>query len=639
MKYPALPGLCLAVCLYSLNYNSTAISAESAADEYEFIGMPPLVITASHIAQAKENTIASVTVIAKEDIELTGAKSVSDILQTVPGINIRKSGGKGQQQSLSLRGASSKQTLVLINGQRISSATSGDAAFNLIPVDHIERIEIVRGSRAAVHGSDAIGGVINIITHKTAETSQSSAGISLGGENSAAYRFRQSGPLGKNNLYGLSLSYFSTGGFDVTSEDSFSHAPDDDNHRNASASFNFQHTFSSAVRSTLSALIAEGNSAFDNAFGGDESDFENYNIALDTRYRRRHLESSFSIAESRDQSTTYGQGISASKGDIFSTLRQSVHWDNVIHTGLPNSTTSTTSLNTAFGLAWYKDDISDSNTRYNVQSRTNGSGYWEIKFDNQAQHAEFGYRVEDNEQFGDFDSFNLGLQYDFCQCFKVSGSYSTGFRAPTFNDLYFPSLFGTPISNPNLRPEKSRSQEINFKGAINTTNWFISLYNTEIERAIVFDLASFLPKNLGEVRTRGQELGIEFNWLGTSQKLSTEWIKAENRDKNDPNQGHVLPLTPDKSLKWNISKQWQNLSVNASLYYQGERYTNAGNTEQLRSFSTTDINILYFVNKQLKLGVRIENVFDKEYIATAAFGDFYKAQSRITYFDLDYFFD
>ena len=636
MKHPAFPGLCLAVSLYTLTFNINAASSVLAAEDIEFIGMPPLIITASHIAQTKENTIASVTVISKQDIELSGAKSIADILQTVPGVTIRKSGGKGQLQSLSLRGASSKQTLILLNGQRISSATSGDTAFNLISIDHIERIEVIRGNRASIHGSDAIGGVINIITHQATEKTQSSAGASLGEEHSAAYRFRQSGSLGQTNLYGLSLSHFTTDGFDVSTKDSFSHDPDDDGYRNSSASFNFKHTFNNTLSSKLSGLISAGNTAFDNAFGGDESDFENYNISFATRYHRNNVQSTLAIGESRDQLTTFGNGISTSKGDIFSTIRRSVNWDNVIHTDFSEPNLS---FNVAFGAGWYKDDVSNSSTVYNEQTRTNGSGYAEIKLDSLYQHFELGYRAEDNEQFGDFDSFNIGIQHDFCACLKTGMAYSTGFRAPTFNDLYFPQIFGMNVSNPALSPEKSQTFEINFKGLTDGIDWFISLYATKIEQAIVFDLVSFLPKNLGEVATSGQEAGIEFNLMKTRQRLSLEWTETENLDKNDPNEGKALPLTPEKALKWNISKQWQKLSLNGSLNYQGKRYTDAANTEQLRSFSTLDINALYRVHNQLKLGLRIENVFDKEYIASAAFGDFFNAQRRIAYLDLDYYFN
>ena len=99
--------------------------------------MPPLIITASHIAQEEESVISSVSVITREEIESSGAISVSDLLKNVAGVQITQSGGKGQLQSLSIRGTRSNQTLILIDGQRTGSATTGVTAFNFISIDHI----------------------------------------------------------------------------------------------------------------------------------------------------------------------------------------------------------------------------------------------------------------------------------------------------------------------------------------------------------------------------------------------------------------------------------------------------------------------------------------------------------------------
>lgn len=622
MKHPAFPGLCLAVSLCALTFNINAANSDLAADEFEFIGMPPLIITASHIAQAEENTIASVTVISKEDIELIGAKSVADLLQTVPGINISKTGGKGQVHSLFLRGTDSEQTLILLNGQRISSATAGTTAFNLIPVEHIARIEVIRGNRSSIHGSDAIGGVINIITRSATDAPHSSAGISVGDEHSEGYRFSHNGPSGKNSLYSLALSHFTTNGFDVVDDNN---QADDDNYRNSSGSLSFKHNFSDAISSTVFGIVSEGNTAFDSSYRGDESDFENYNVNINSQYSNDNFTTNLIAGESRDKMTTFGNGVLRSDGDIFSTIRSSVDWNNVFNT---HFITPSTQSQLAFGLSWYKDDVSGSTITYNEQSRANKSAYLELKMDNNNNHAEAGYRLEDNQQFGDFDSFNIGFQHDFCLCFKAGAAYATGFRAPTFNELYYPGF-----SNPDLLPEKSKSTEINFKGFTDGADWFITVYNTKIRQAISSST------NIGKLEIDGIETGLEFTWAATQQRLTAEWTKAENRDRNSPNFRNSPILIPAKALKWNISKQWYKLTINGSLNYQGERYTNATNTEQIGSFSTLDLNVRYHLHKQLKLGIRIENVFDKEYIATAAFGDFFNAQRRIAYLDLDYSFN
>jgi len=595
--------------------------------------MPPLIITASHIAQEEESVISSVSVITLEEIESSGAISVSDLLKNVAGVQITQSGGKGQLQSLSIRGARSNQTLILIDGQRTGSATTGVTAFNFISIDHIQRIEIVRGNHSSVHGSDAIGGVINIITHGFEETYSNSMGLTLGQEDTQVYHVKHSGSFAPDNHYGLSLSHFSTQGYNVTSEDSFNNEADNDNYRNSSAAFHLNHDFNSSLVSTLSGLYAEGNTAFDNIFGNDETDFENFNINLDTVYSNKKLQSTIAINESQDKSTTFGKNVDLTDGDIFSTKRHSISWDNIIA-----SESFQSSLNypdVAFGFNWYKDDVSISSNDYDVTHRSNSAVYVELQYDHSKFHSNLGYRAEDNEQFGRFNSYNISLQFDFCQCFKLSGSLSTGFRSPTFNDLYFPGF-----SNPDLSPEEFKSYEFNFKGNLKSINerfeWSINIYRTSINDAIVYNPPGYIPFNLGKVHTRGQEIILSFDWLDTRHVFSSEWLSSINKEEDNPNYGNDLTLIPDKALKWVINKQWQVVSLFVSLNYTGQSYIDAKNLEQIHSFSTVDINTIYLLKNNIKLGFRVENLFDKEYISTGGQGYYYVGQPRIGFFDIAY---
>ena len=623
--------------LFLFSSYSFAETPETKSPEAEFIGIAPIYITSSRIPQTEDNTISAITVITREEIEDMGAKSISDLLQTVPGVSIQKYGGKGQLQSLSLRGSNSTQTLVLVDGKRVNSATAGSTAFNFIPINNIERIEVNRGARSSIHGSDAIGGVINIITHKKQEKPTTQIGTSFGGENTQAYRLRHIGQTGAKSLYTLSLNHFTTEGFDVTTETSFSNNEDKDNYRNSSGQLVFEHLFSDTFSTKLNAIAYKGNTAFDNIFGGDETNFDNYLLNFSTHYKLNNFKSNFSFSESRDKQTTFGNGIILSDGSIIETRRQSIDWDNIFSFKLPDENNI---LNTAFGANWYEDDVSASSVEYDITKRSNSAVYTEFKIDKINQHFELGYRLEDNEQFGGLDNFNIGLQHDFCDCFKTSISYSTGFRAPTFNDLYWPSSLIWPSSaNPVLRPEKSKSNEINIKGHADGVDWLLSFYTTEIEQAILYNPLSFSMENIGEVETRGQEASIEFTWLQTNQRLSLEWVKSKNKDKVDPNYEHLLPFIPEKSLKWNANRQWNNLSVNATLTYLGHRYLDPGNTSQLGSFSTVDVNIKYRFNSRLTGGLRIENIFDKKYIALEAFGDAFVGQRRLAIFDINYTFN
>lgn len=232
--------------------------------------LAPVVVTASRIAETADQALASVTVITREDLERGQVPSVEDALRTVAGITVSRNGGRGKNASVFLRGAESDQVLVLIDGIKVGSATVGQTAFQDIPIEQVERIEIVRGPRSSLYGSEAIGGVIQIFTRRGGGTLRPYASLGTGSHSTATVLAGVQGG-GERSWYNLSFSNLDTQGFNACSPPNafsgcFALEPDRDAYRNRSYSLRAGHRFQNGMEVDVHALRAEGENEFDGTF-------------------------------------------------------------------------------------------------------------------------------------------------------------------------------------------------------------------------------------------------------------------------------------------------------------------------------------------------------------------------------------
>ena len=226
------------------------------------------IVTATRTKQTVNSSLAPVTVITADEIALYQSKDMFDLLGRAPGVDISRTGGKGSNTSVYLRGTNSNQTLVMIDGQRIGSATLGAAALQNISPSQIDRVEIVRGPRSSLYGADAIGGVIHVFTNKASEDGASLAiKAGAGSDNTTEGSIDLRGRLEKTQL-GINLSHLDTQGIDATTDTSFENG-DDDAHRNTGISFNIDHEFSERFSLGANYLKNEGETEFDNSFCSD----------------------------------------------------------------------------------------------------------------------------------------------------------------------------------------------------------------------------------------------------------------------------------------------------------------------------------------------------------------------------------
>ncbi|MDX1656656.1 MAG: TonB-dependent receptor, partial [Candidatus Competibacteraceae bacterium] len=427
-----------------------------------------ITVTGTRTPRPLEETLVPTTVITREEIDNSAAQSVPELLQGRAGVDLINQGGRGKNTSLFLRGTNAEHVLLLVDGVRLGSATSGQPAFQHLPLEEIERIEIIRGPRSALYGSDAIGGVIQVFTRRGGEGQRVGGRVGYGTYDSREVALWAEGGRG-NSSYALSASHFNTEGFEATTPDNFSFEPDDDGYQNNALSLRGGHRFANGLEVAAHALRAQGTTEFDGGAQDSEDDFLQQVLGLDLEYSlTQSWTTSLQLAESRDESE--GEDF------FFDTRRLSVYWQNDVELTPDQLLT--------LGVDWYEDQVDSSTAFARTEAEQTGL-YGQYQGWNGPHQWLAGLRWEDTDAFGSETTGNLGYGYEINPQLELTLSYGTGFKTPTFNDLFFPDV-GFFRGNPDLEPETSESFEVGLQGYHDRGYWRASAFYTEIDDIIVF---------------------------------------------------------------------------------------------------------------------------------------------------------
>lgn len=556
-----------------------------------------ITVTANKFEQPISNVLASVSVIDRADIEKSNVRDLPTLLSTQVGFQVNPNGGFGQSTGVSLRGTGSGDTLILIDGVRTGSATDGQKALNNVPLNSIERIEIIKGSRAAIYGSDALAGVINIITR---ESDNLSVNAMFGSDSYQNYQVAGSVKSGDITT-AFNAGFEKTDGFDVLQ----GVAPDEDGYENKNLGFKVNYTDSHYGDFNLLGQYSEGFADYDSRFSPADStiergDFKNYQLSAGWNKNYTNQTHSIDIAISTDDShDTSASGISD-----FITKRVQLDY-----TGQYNLSEV---LNISGGVNWYNDDVSHSSTQYDIQKRDVLAVFVGAYYNTEKVLANLTVRQDDDEQFGDETTYTAAAGYHLSEDATFRVSQSTGFKAPTFNDLYFPAFPGyPPSSNPNLEPEKSLNREIGLNVDFDVASVDVAIFRNDIEDKIYL-VTNYFPINLNEVRYEGVEFTLSQQLFGFDSNLNFAYLSAENKET-----GAELQNVAKRTFNWELAKQFGAFDASLDMQYRSDRRgaDSGGAVTRLGSYTLWNLAGNYQVNEHIEVSFRVENLFDKEYNA------------------------
>ncbi len=554
------------------------------------VEQPQIEVTASRVSMTVDASLASVSIITRSDIENSGAQDVIDLLRLQPGIDVVRGGGAGEQNAVFLRGTNSNHVLVLIDGVRVASANSGTYAFEQLPLNAVERIEIVRGPRASYWGSDAIGGVIQIFTR---QLSGIELAASYGSYRSAA------GSTGYGNWsdaggFSVQLGERHVGGFSSQNAAGYSYNPDDDGYQNHNLA---AHGALRLGGQTLSGNIlrSEGNVDFDQG-------------------NTRMLEQSAGVSLAGAITDNWQQSLSLgnAREDIdtpaffnqYTTRRESLVWQNNF------SPASDQQLTVGFDYVHERGETLDtySDTALYQAAHTDSALYagWRGNF--HAIDTELSARYDHNDTFGNAWSGSAAVGWQFTKAARLLLSYGNGFRGPNLNEQYSPGYGGLFAGNPELEPERSHTLEAGLDYRLNGGNRVSArAFSTRVTNLISFTGGTtFSAENIAQASIDGLEL--EHNW-----RIS-DWSVASNLTLQNPrNQenGDQLLRRPKRKASSVLEHRFaSDFRAGFELSWTGKR-EDIG--DALPPYTLLNLRASYALNGAWRLNARLENLFDRDY--------------------------
>lgn len=577
-----------------------------------------VVVTATRTQVPLIDSLFPAEVIDREEIERSQARDLPDLLRGRAGVDIGNSGGPGKVTSVFMRGSGSGHVLVLVDGIRIGPATNGATAFQDLPVEQIDRVEIVRGPRSSLYGSEAIGGVIQIFTRRDQGKFTPRFRVGVGSHNlrEASAGF---GGGSERGWYGADVAYSRTDGINACRGSAtlfagcFADEPDRDGNRNRSLNLRGGLKLGDTFTLEGHALRAEADTEFDgSSFAGNFA--KNVQQVAGAKLGwtpSERVSVNLQAGRSYDKADSFFEQSGAARTHVstFDTRRDTASLQ-------ADFTLSTHHLISA-GADWQNDKIT-STADYAETERDNTGVFAEYQGNFGAHQLQLSVRNDDNEQFGNHTTGGIGWGMKFGDGFRLSANYATGFKAPTFNDLYFPGS-----ASPDLDPETSKTLNIGIGQHTELLSWTFNLYESRFDDLIVF---VFPPPNyigqgynVDKARVRGAELTFDTTIAGWD--VSTQWsfISPRNRSRRNPDgtpdadYGNLLARRARNIGRIDLDRAFGDFRFGVTVAGASHRYDDPANTKRLGGYGTTDLRLEYAFSPAWTLQARASNVFDKRY--------------------------
>ncbi|MGQ7242579.1 TonB-dependent receptor domain-containing protein [Salinicola sp. V024] len=601
-------GVALAVAMTSLSAQAQQrLDEQQRVDNQQRVDaqqqLDNVQVTANRLPQSQADVLASTTIIDRAEIERSQADSVIELLQARAGIEIAQTGAPGSLTSLFIRGSESDHSVVLVDGVRVNSASSGGASLEFLPPEAIERIEIVRGPRAAAYGADAIGGVIQIFTRHGGEGTRGALNLRVGEDSTNKQNLFVSTGDADTRL-NASLFRRDGDGFNATAADT---SGERDGFERSGGQLGLSHRFSDRVDFSFNALR------------------QNFDTDYDDCYPTNALGAS-QDCRSKGYLQTFGGQLDVALEPDWDMILTAGHFDEQReerYAGNRNSRTE--SHRNELGLQHrftrshgvdvlgvdYREERLDYDdyaygSQYQKDSRENYGLYAMVQRQYGAHEVTGSLRYDDDSRFGDETTGNLGYAYHLTEFQRVGVSYGTAFKAPNLIDLYGP--YGT---NPDLDAETSKTLEAFW--ALNRGPWDarVTAFESRIDDLISYDSLTYIPYNVDESRIRGVELSGGWHQDGLALRASLTYQDPEDRDT-----GERLQRRARTFGRLDADYAVQNWNFGATLRSAGDRRdvdaVTFGDTTTA-GYGVVDLRTAWQVTPTVELSAKLENAFDKDY--------------------------
>lgn len=581
----------LVFSLCSISFTAAAQTAPSVSQ------LDQVVVTASRTAQLESNVLGDVTVIDDKELQQAGQSSISEVLARHHGVQFYSSGGPQTVTGVYLRGAGPSQTLVLVDGVRINSSTQGGANWNAIDPATIDHIEIVRGAASSLYGSDALGGVINIITRKPEKNRATSAWANIGYGSYDTFK-SSTGFSGAAQGwdYSLSSSLAQSSGFNASNRNNPNFNSDLDGYSQHSLSGSLGYSWAPGHRIGLTALNNFTNGDYD---AGDLHPA--YSI---TRQQAHTLTSTDDLADFWQSSWRFGLSKEYVEDRAYhtrySSLQRSYTWQNNL------KLTQDQRLSIVLERLEERPEYSPS---FSINRRDTNSVGLIYRGDFGAHHIQASARNDTITGYQNQATGGLSYQLDLNEQWSVGVAGNTGFRAPTFIDLYSPFA-----PNPDLKPERSRNMEFNLHYTADSVRLGLTAFQNKIADMITLDPnRNWAAFNINAATIRGIALTGEKDY-----GMATFRIGADFMNPRDDQTGNQLVRRARQTYRASVDYRVKSWTFGPEYLFVGRRYDDVANQTSLGGYGLLNLTAAYSVNSNVAIQVRWNNILNKDY--TNAYG-------------------
>ena len=560
------------------------------------------VVTATRAETKLDETLADVRVITQAQISSSAGRSLAEVLQRFGGVQMASNGGRGNTQNISIRG--SKQVILLVDGTRFGSVTDGSPSLASLPLETIERIEVVHGPASALYGSDAIGGVIQIFTKQGKGSKQAFAPYASVTAGKAGYQDANAGFAGAQRgwNYSLNVARVVDPGFSSTHARASAFNADEDKYNQTAVSGALGYAFNADWRVDANWMLADSFGEFDNGATKDswvDADAGARQVKLSGKITPQ-WSSSLSASSSSDKQRTSDRVVATGRvsDSLYQTKQQEYQWANEIQTG--------------WGLVIAGVDRLEqkvvSSTAYDHTQRDTTAVYVGLNGSHGAHSWQVNARSDDNSQFGTFKTWGLSYGYEVLPHLRAHISRGKSMNAPTFNQLYWPA---DPVwgggGNPNLLPEEGRNTEVGLNWSVAQHTFKLAHFDNKVSNLIVWGST---VENMDRARMKGWSLGYNTEIAGWQLAATYEHLDAQ-----DSHGERITRRMPEHQATLALDKTWGAWKFGANALYVGKRTDSVYGvgTVDLKAYTTVDAYAEYQFAKDWAVQARVANLSDKQY--------------------------